>query len=463
MSRTAKYLLVCEALQILVTGSIIIITSIASLQAYVSYQKSLTTKRLFLEEVSRNSDQIFLFSKLSKLDLLDNLLFEMKNNYKDVSFCIKTLEASTIAANSCKDNISDYNSSSFGPDSSITVFYKISPFSNLSNTIISTLMLSMLYLLLFSFFIFKLNRKLSLVFVDSLLEIVQRVNSIGNGNRLLFSTKNQLVEIDQIETELNKLVHKLSDLEAKIENKISKKYALQVAHDIRSPVGALKMLFSIIEVNPESKGFAQLCLERIENIANDILNTQKNNLDTEPAKLENLDLNLRNIENEFILRYQLHAQFISLSVSDYPTLNIGSYNLMISDHLLSRILGILVQNTFDEFTDYSSVKVHIRASLESPTSLIISYSDNGPGFSKDILDCLNSNKKFVTNKKSLYSGHGMGLTYFVETVSRHGRINCFSNNKSGATIEFCLDLICNELNPNHITPKEPQHVDSNFS
>lgn len=456
MNKSAKNLLVSEALQIFATGSLIIITSMVSLQTYVSYQKLVSTKKLFLDEVLRNSDQIFLFSKLNKVDSLNNILFEITNNFKDIDFCIKNFDTPVATSYSCESNATNYNSTSFGPDNSITIFYKISPFSNLSNNLFSTLMLSLLYLLLFSFFIFKLNSKLALVFVNSLSDIVQRVNSIGHGDRSIFKTNQQVIEINQIETELNKLVHKLSDLETKIESKISKKYALQVAHDIRSPVGALKMLFSIIEVNHESKEFAQLCLERINNIANDLLNTQKNTSELEIFKPSSLESMIRNIENEFLLRFNLNKRFIVFNSNSQIT-DITSI-FAISSQSLSRVFAILVQNTFDEFTEPQRIKILFNITVDNPTSITFSYSDNGPGFNQKVLECLKNNKSYVTSKKSEYSGHGMGLAYFIKAINRYGRIITIGNNNNspGVKIHFSLNLVSNELTSHFTTtPEEP--------
>lgn len=460
MSKTAKHLLINEALRVLATGSIIIIASMISLQTYVSYQKSISLKKQFLDEVSRQSDQIFLFSKLNKLDSLNSLVYEIQSNYKDVIFCINILDSSASVTNKCGSNTYDYYSTSIGPDNSISIYYKIPIYSKFFSSLISTLILSLLYLLLFSYFIFKLNKKLTIVFVNSLFDIVDRVNSIGNGDRSIFKTKQQIIEINQIESELNKLVLKLVDLESKIEDRISKKYALQVAHDIRSPVGALKMLFSIVEFNKESKDFAHLCLERIDSIANDILKTQKSNTNLELVTLSNLELIIQRLESEFQLRYSLNSRFIDFEKNKLQT-NHGINILKISNHLLSRIFTILIQNTFDEFSDPSSVKVRLNISAHNPQSVIFTYFDNGPGFNSILLERFNSKKSFVSTKSTEFSGHGIGLSYLMDTVSRFGQIIFIGNNISdkGVKIQFSLNLLPNELHSHFTTtPKEPPHA-----
>lgn len=212
-----------------------------------------------------------------------------------------------------------------------------------------------------------------------------------------------------------------------IENKNARELeylAKQVAHDIRSPLAALDLAMTDLDVIDERrKTLIKSAYRRINDIANNLLT--KNSSEK------------REVRKPFLL------QDLMLSIVSEKRLFIGNKNIEIRTNLdnlrdefaninrveLERIISNLVNNSIEAFNDEGGL-IEIFSKVD--TNVTLSICDNGPGIPSDILKDLG--KKGVSTKTQSNLGRGLGLFHAMNTVRSWGGDVHITSSREGTNV-----------------------------
>lgn len=214
------------------------------------------------------------------------------------------------------------------------------------------------------------------------------------------------------------------------------KLAIQVAHDIRSPLSALNVVANNLQQIPqESKNLIRLAIQRINNIANDLLKNIKTKSLTQPSMRH---LHFKSIIDAIILEKRIEfKEFsdVSLVSKLKPNFDDQGYADPVE---IERILSNLINNSVESFELKKGI---VNIDLQSESSRIcIIISDNGPGIPPEILKKLNEGELGVSyGKQNANSGTGLGVYYAkTKTEAMNGHFTIDSKLGIGTTIHLCF-------------------------
>lgn len=215
-----------------------------------------------------------------------------------------------------------------------------------------------------------------------------------------------------------------------------RKIALQVSHDIRSPLTALKMAVdeANLSIPNESRKIIHGSVQRINDIANNLLsenNDRKNKSDNIlTTELLAVHVDLLVSEKRMQYRHQTNIDIESdLSLSYGLFVNINPVEL-------KRVLSNLINNAVEAIEHEG--KIIIQVALADNDKILLSIKDNGKGIPADILAQL-GNKGLSHGKDGKISGHGLGLYHAKETIAAFlGVMEIESDLGSGTTFRIYI-------------------------
>lgn len=190
------------------------------------------------------------------------------------------------------------------------------------------------------------------------------------------------------------------------------KLAYQVAHDIRSPVTALKIALNETSLENTEKEIVFYSLSRIEDIASDLL--------TQHKKTGSMPLSPFIIELERLIDEKKIIFGNKTSFSTNFEINHRSLYFAKSQSELIRVISNLINNSAESMNSrYGTVLIE---TTQNESDFLIKIKDTGKGIPSVVLDKLKANS-FTFNK---ISGNGIGLKHARE----------FLKNLNG---ELCID------------------------
>lgn len=205
----------------------------------------------------------------------------------------------------------------------------------------------------------------------------------------------------------------------------------QVAHDIRSPLAALKVFQKHCLSIPENdRAILIAAIDRVEGIASNLLKSrsalkQKKSplIENEQIKLQRIDCLLSLIVREKKIALEgLKSMELIVNI-DESAAYVASY-VHKSDFM--RAISNLLNNAIDSIPADKSGRIVVRLDIKDGRAEI-SISDNGTGLSKDKLNRFNQYQFGETDKEN---GTGLGLSQVWQMVELHGGTLRFDNNKS---------------------------------
>jgi len=207
----------------------------------------------------------------------------------------------------------------------------------------------------------------------------------------------------------------------------------QVAHDIRSPLAALRMAISTANELPNDRRnlIVASCL-RIENIANDLLAKSKKKPSVATAAV--VEQALREIieEKRFVISRNKLIQ-LRFEVS---TINPNSL-VWVDTVQLKRIVSNLINNSLDAVGNSGEINISLKG---DSAWIVVEVVDNGCGIPENLLEKLGV--MGVTSKKESHdSGHGLGLYAAKESIkSWGGHFDLKSQEGVGTTIRLSFKV-----------------------
>ena len=209
------------------------------------------------------------------------------------------------------------------------------------------------------------------------------------------------------------------------------KLTLQIAHDLRNPLGTVSGLAQILTMsakNDKGKKYGREILNATK-IINDLIGDMLDFSKDQELQIEVFDfINLtKEIVNNFKKTEKINAKKIKIDIR----YNKGNYKIEADKEKLRRVFDNLINNACDASNKEGQIDIILS---EKNGNIIAKVKDNGTGIPESQKDEIF--EPFVTNKKN---GTGLGLSIVQRIISSHkGKI--FVDSKEGEGTEFTIEL-----------------------
>lgn len=221
--------------------------------------------------------------------------------------------------------------------------------------------------------------------------------------------------------------------------------AVQVAHDIRSPLTALEVIAADSGLSPDAHNVMHLALARIQGIANDLLQRDRDTLspesESEAEQLVVKDLRRSSlnaiIESIFEEKTSQYRDLTEKKIVNDASAKEEVFAL-IDPSVLSRVLSNIIDNSFDAIEGRGTIRVNLSTSEKI---VKIEVSDDGKGIPESRMPLLM--RKGATFDK--VNGTGRGL-YFAKMAveALQGTISIESVEGKGTKIIICFPALGKE-------------------
>ena len=216
--------------------------------------------------------------------------------------------------------------------------------------------------------------------------------------------------------------------------------AAQVAHDIRSPITALRLAIS--QRSDEGERVLRLAADRIDAIAEDLLqirrSKKKKNVSTEISqsvtllkRQQELDLTeIVAVTANIIAEKRLSARCEIELITQKPAVEIH-----IAEVDYARILSNLINNSIEALhVNQGRIQIYIHI---YKSSVVVSVSDNGKGIAQDVVQRISrSGESFGKN-----GGNGLGLRHARRTMLQYnGELNLNSKVVDGTIVTLTFPV-----------------------
>lgn len=205
--------------------------------------------------------------------------------------------------------------------------------------------------------------------------------------------------------------------------------ARQVAHDIRSPLTAMRILSQTLskEIRSDKVELLNSAIKRIDEISDDLisngLGSQRMETSTDVRQA------IKQIVEEKRVQHSTNPN-LSIDFTDHTS--DGDLTVIANSVEFSRVLSNLVNNSIEAVNLQGKVNVDLSSDNEA---VYLKVVDNGPGFPQHLLDRLFT-KGMTFNKPN---GNGLGLFHAREAVALwNGQITAGNNLVGGAHIALRL-------------------------
>ena len=318
----------------------------------------------------------------------------------------------------------------------IHYFYKVS-YSLFFDALIFSILIGFL---VFLYITYMLNGVVG-YFNDPVLNISKDLEGQSINTHSTFEARNyelgkRFQETDQFVEELKDLVGEINIKnqklkEAEIHEAISR-LSRQVDHDIKSPLGALKVSLESLSNNPEaSKKLMTKSIARIENILSDLKLSKNENVKKELiTEKVNITEFLRDLIEEKKTEYQAKAVELLLHIeSDELMVEIDSIEL-------ARAISNIINNAIEAGREESGTQVQISCQEDGSGHCKLSIKDNGPGVPQEIRSQIF--EYGVSGKER--EGAGTGLSQAMMVAQAHGGSLSLESDEKGLYRVFKLTV-----------------------
>jgi signal transduction histidine kinase len=214
--------------------------------------------------------------------------------------------------------------------------------------------------------------------------------------------------------------------------------ATQVAHDIRSPLAALDMISKLLTELPEEKRvIIRNAVQRINDIANNLLETHRLKGKSKPAEI------IEDTKPELVsslldsLTLEKRIQLAHKSINLILEIQNAAYSSFINLEAreFKRVISNLINNASEAIHGTDGV---IRLTLEKESNmLIIKIIDNGKGIPADLLPKIKQGGMSIGKKK----GAGLGISGAIQNIKKwNGTYDIQSKEGEGTTFIIKLPI-----------------------
>lgn len=242
------------------------------------------------------------------------------------------------------------------------------------------------------------------------------------------------IEIDNVPEEILPLINELSSLFKRIENAIDneKRFTANAAHELRTPLAALKTHAQVIELNSNEKiqGNVKQMIKSIDRSSH--LVDQLLTLSRAEANINN-GLKLQPVDLVSVVRTQL-GEYAAKAVEKgiNPTLEIDQEPCMISAD--ETLLHVVIRNLIDNTIRYSDQGGQLKVIIQHMTDHIqLIIKDDGPGIENGKLELMT--QRFQRGDHPDKQGAGLGLFIVRQIMNTfNGQLDFAINQPNGLIV-----------------------------
>ena len=372
MNKSLRYLLAREILTVLILVMATMSGIFMFWQSRVDGERRGTRTKQFREQIERDQDTILLQIILKRTDELNAYIENLKHLFADVPFCLDLNPPIPDVMGECApklgarvESIGIYGNRNH----QIHILErKSSPGQRLTRALASPyLWLIAVTAAMIAMF---LRFRFATLLTRPLSRIRERLDLLAVGERgISTSDPSGIEEWDQIEVSLDELIGYLRDAEREQNDAGRDELARQVAHDIRSPLSALRIAAQVLtEIPYEKRRIIEGAVDRIDEVANALASRAEvgEQLDLRPL--------LERLVDEKKLEYATRkVELTFLAKVDTPDLRVR-----ISASVLKRVLSNLINNAIEAAEQSARVSIELTA---EDKLLLIKVIDSGKGLS----------------------------------------------------------------------------------
>ena len=289
-----------------------------------------------------------------------------------------------------------------------------------------------------------INHAVSIIYIFYGLYLIKQ-ESAGYQFRILLKNGELQKKNKEIEEQKKEIVHKALLLEEQTfaldeHNKVKDKLFSIISHDLKSPLYALKNIFS------NAQKF-DLPAEEIKSMLPDIVN----DLNYTTALMENLlqwakwqmqsnsihpqEIDVNKLVNESVQLLHLQAEAKKIKIKTKADLLVSAWA---DKNMISLVLRNLVSNAVKFTPEHGCIVVGINGS----SSFVEVYvRDSGLGISKEAISKIYNDGFYTTNGTNDERGTGLGLMLCKEFLEKNdGHLIIESELGTGSTFSFTLPL-----------------------
>lgn len=203
-----------------------------------------------------------------------------------------------------------------------------------------------------------------------------------------------------------------------------------LAHDIKSPLGALKTVYQIFDEKPEmSKGLLKKGIVRIEMLVTDLVSKDENMDSDMVAEPVNIEEWISNLKEELSVQYENAGKNVNFTFTH--SVDPRRAQILFARRLVERTILNLVKNSREAIGEAGG---ELKLSITSDSQVLnVIVEDNGPGIQKNILETL-GDYPIKSNKQG---GSGLGVYQVKKGVESLGGSFSIKSNPSDGT---CIHL-----------------------
>ena len=243
----------------------------------------------------------------------------------------------------------------------------------------------------------------------------------------------QKLEIEQSADLLQKQTQELTEL-----NSLKNKLFSVIAHDLKSPMYALRNLFYHIQQHNLPVSELRKLIPDVVNDLNyttglmeNLLLWAKSQMVSSLAQKEDLNISLMIQETIQLLQLQANAKKIVLRNNVE-----GNFFVHADRGMISLVIRNLLSNAIKYTPEKGSITVNLEESHEHTS---VSVEDTGVGLSEEAINKINQSNYFTTPGTASEAGTGLGLMLCKEFLQKNGgELNIKSKPGEGSVFSFSL-------------------------
>jgi two-component system sensor histidine kinase QseC len=241
----------------------------------------------------------------------------------------------------------------------------------------------------------------------------------------------------QAKNELNQVVRSLNGFIQRLDQALEreKRFSADAAHELRTPISALKIQLHNLQNEMDGKSESFLALQdgvdRMQHLIEQLLSLYRASPDQFASNCTELDI--------FAVTQDVIAQNYSLFEKKHQNIELnGKAELIIAERFaLETLISNLLSNASKYSPDNSDIKVNISSTSDE---VCLSVEDNGQGIPEDEKERIFERfYRSVQNEGSMVPGCGLGLTIVKHVVDLHGATLTLDN---AATHNGSIFTVC---------------------
>lgn len=287
------------------------------------------------------------------------------------------------------------------------------------------------------------NHLIAIVFIFFGLYLVKKENanyqlSILNSNRMLhdknLEIENQKLELAESSVLLNKQAVELQDL-----NALKNKLFSVIAHDLKSPMYALRNIFMNIEKYDIPAEDIKAMIPDVMNDLNYTTSLMENLLQWAKCQMQSLEVTLGDVEIS-----ELTKEVFQLLNSQAALKNIRLVNNIKKESVVvaqQDMIRLILRNLVSNAIKFTPTQGCVHVGMEDGKDTVEIYvKDSGIGLSRENLEKIGQNEYFTTRGTSSEKGTGLGLMLCKEFLAKNGStLQISSETGVGSRFSFRLN------------------------